>query len=218
MLDLHSGRRFEISLSEEDSDPQCKVTMFLLLYLCVWKARGFQLADTEFEYGPPQFWKKTRIESEYGNLWMSTRYIEGCESFKLGKKGNLSSWVQYPLLYSVCLVSLLIFWSYGGMIWTLLFCVHLESSVSTMRLVGKRMFLPLGPRKSHLVMLRVWLGWESMSLPWDWLLRGHISARRTVKALVGERMSLLLGLGAICGLERSSVWLVSGTSWCETRF
>ena len=39
--------------------------------------------------------------------------------------------------------------------------------------------LPLGPRKGHLVLVRVWLGQEVMSLPYDQLVKGHVSATGT---------------------------------------
>ena len=54
--------------------------------------------------------------------------------------------------------------------------------------------MPFGPRKGHLILVGTPLG-----------VKGDVSARRPVDALVGEGMSQPLGLHAIGTLETSSV-------------
>ena len=51
----------------------------------------------------------------------------------------------------------------------------------------------MGPRKGHVVLVESGLEQESMSLPRDWLVRGHLSAKRQVGAL-GKKGPLLVRL------------------------
>ena len=121
----------------------------------------------------------------------------------------------------------IVVWSHGDLIWTLLFWVHWDplsllldhwdrGEVSC-EANWRECLCHLGPRKGHSVLVESGLGKESMSLPWNQLVRGHVSARRPVDSLVGERMLPQLGLHAI-GAQIQLGWGHTSAVWGLVQF
>lgn len=131
------------------------------------------------------------------------------------KGKNLSAWVEGCFFFNLNFALLLAFWYFGDL-GTKLFYLHLKSSVCAfwgfMTLGSCKACCPCWLVWEHIssiwVFCDIWtykrlssvscsqLREENISLPWDDLVRGHVSARRPVDVLVGERMPL--NLGASC--------------------